>query len=105
MPHTILLWRIIICPQYNNPCNPLAHYDGTAEEILWALDDAVDMVVIGAGTSGTISGVGHKIKERCPDCVIVGVDPYGSILAEPEVLNKSDVQVYEVNDFKPYQST
>ncbi|XP_028033945.1 cystathionine beta-synthase-like [Bombyx mandarina] len=95
----------IILDQYNNPCNPLAHYDGTAEEILWALDDAVDMVVIGAGTSGTISGVGHKIKERCPDCVIVGVDPYGSILAEPEVLNKSDVQVYEVEgigyDFLP----
>lgn len=99
IPHAIIL------DQYNNPCNPLAHYDGTAEEILWALDDAVDMVVIGAGTSGTISGVGHKIKERCPDCVIVGVDPYGSILAEPEVLNESDVQVYEVEgigyDFLP----
>lgn len=99
IPHAIIL------DQYNNPCNPLAHYDGTAEEILWALDDAVDMVVIGAGTSGTISGVGHKIKERCPNCVIVGVDPYGSILAEPEVLNESDVQVYEVEgigyDFLP----
>lgn len=64
---------------------------------MWSLDDAVDMVVIGTGTSGTISGVGHKIKERCPECRVVGVDPYGSILAEPEELNKTDVDMYEVS--------
>ncbi|CAK1550533.1 unnamed protein product [Leptosia nina] len=95
----------VLLDQYNNVCNPLAHYDTTAEEILWSLDDNVDMVVIGAGTCGTISGVAHKIKERCPKCVIVGVDPYGSILAQPEELNASDVQVYEVEgigyDFLP----
>ncbi|KAJ8714041.1 hypothetical protein PYW08_007661 [Mythimna loreyi] len=95
----------VLLDQYNNPCNPLAHFDGTAEEILWSLDDDVDMVVMGAGTSGTISGVGHKIKERCPQCVVVGVDPYGSILAQPEELNESDVQIYEVEgigyDFLP----
>lgn len=88
--------RYRLYSQYNNPCNPLAHYDGTAEEILWSLDDDVDMVVMGAGTSGTVSGVAHKIKERCPNCVIVGVDPYGSILAQPEELNQTDVQFYEV---------
>ncbi|XP_047033986.1 uncharacterized protein LOC124640314 [Helicoverpa zea] len=95
----------VILDQYNNPCNPLAHFDGTAEEILWSLDDEVDMVVMGAGTCGTISGVGHKIKERCPQCVVVGVDPYGSILAQPEHLNDTDVQIYEVEgigyDFLP----
>ncbi|XP_014372197.2 cystathionine beta-synthase [Papilio machaon] len=95
----------VMLDQYNNACNPLAHYDGTAEEILWSLDDDVDMVVIGAGTCGTVSGIGHKIKERCPKCVIVGVDPLGSILAEPEELNDSDVGMYEVEgigyDFLP----
>uniref|UniRef100_A0A2A4JN07 Cystathionine beta-synthase n=1 Tax=Heliothis virescens TaxID=7102 RepID=A0A2A4JN07_HELVI len=95
----------VLLDQYNNPCNPLAHFDGTAEEILWSLDDEVDMVVMGAGTCGTISGVGHKIKERCPQCVVVGVDPYGSILAQPEHLNETDVQIYEVEgigyDFLP----
>ncbi|XP_075982603.1 cystathionine beta-synthase-like [Anticarsia gemmatalis] len=95
----------VILDQYNNVCNPLAHYDGTAEEILWSMDDDVDMVVMGAGTSGTVSGVAHKIKERCPKCQIVGADPYGSILAQPENLNESDVQVYEVEgigyDFLP----
>ncbi|KAL4715069.1 hypothetical protein ACJJTC_014416 [Scirpophaga incertulas] len=95
----------VVLDQYNNPCNPLAHYDGTAEEILWSLDDDVDMVVMGAGTSGTVSGVAHKIKERCPNCIVVGVDPQGSILAHPNDLNQSDVQFYEVEgigyDFLP----
>ncbi|XP_068618944.1 cystathionine beta-synthase-like [Battus philenor] len=95
----------VMLDQYNNVCNPLAHYDGTAEEILWSLDDDVDMVVIGAGTCGTVSGIGHKIKERCPKCIVVGVDPLGSVLAEPEEINKSDVSMYEVEgigyDFLP----
>lgn len=54
------------------------------------------MVVIGAGTSGTVSGVGNKIKERCPHCVVVAVDPLGSILAVPDELNQTDVSYYEV---------
>merc|ERR1719187_2535316 len=78
----------IILDQYRNPGNPLAHYDTTAEEILEQCEGKVDMVVMGAGTGGTISGIGRKLKEKCPSCVVVGVDPYGSILAEPENLNK-----------------
>lgn len=76
-----------ILDQYKNPSNPLAHYDGTAEEILEACDGKVDMLVAGAGTGGTISGTAKKLKEKCPDCVIVGVDPVGSILAVPDSLN------------------
>ncbi|CAG9565488.1 unnamed protein product [Danaus chrysippus] len=92
----------VLLDQYNNVCNPLAHYDGTAEEILWSLDNDVDMVVIGAGTCGTISGVAHKIKEKCPKCIVVGVDPYGSILAQPEDLNETDVTVEGIGyDFLP----
>jgi cystathionine beta-synthase len=76
-----------ILDQYTNPANPLAHYDGTAEEILQQLDGKVDMIVAGAGTGGTISGVAAKIKERCPHAEIVGVDPVGSILALPDSMN------------------
>ena len=76
-----------ILDQYTNPANPLAHYDGTAEEILQQLDGKVDMFVAGAGTGGTISGTAAKIKERCPNAKIVGVDPVGSILAVPDSLN------------------
>lgn len=78
----------VILDQYANPYNPLAHYDGTAEEILKACNGKVDMFVAGAGTGGTITGVARKLKEKCPNCVIVGVDPHGSILAQPEELNK-----------------
>lgn len=88
--------------QYNNASNPLAHYDGTAEEILWSLDNDVDMVVLGAGTCGTISGIAHKIKEKCPKCVVVGVDPHGSVLAPPDKLNENDVEIYEVGHHYKY---
>jgi cystathionine beta-synthase len=76
-----------ILDQYGNPSNPLAHYDGTAEEILEQCDGKLDMVVIGAGTGGTITGIARKLKERLPDLIVVGVDPKGSILAEPDSLN------------------
>ena len=44
--------------------NPLAHYEGTAEEILEACDGKLDMLVAGAGTGGTISGIARKIKAK-----------------------------------------
>lgn len=40
----------------------MAHYDTTAEEILEQCGGQVDMVVVGAGTGGTLTGVGRKIK-------------------------------------------
>merc|ERR1712186_73261 len=86
----------IILDQYRNAGNPLAHYDTTAEEIIEQCGGIVDMVVLGAGTGGTISGIGRKMKEKCPDCIVVGVDPEGSLLAQPEDLNKTDVTYYEV---------
>jgi cystathionine beta-synthase len=76
-----------ILDQYGNPSNPLAHYDGTAEEILEQTNGKIDMVVMTAGTGGTLTGIARKIKERVPNCKIVGVDPEGSILAVPETLN------------------
>ncbi|KAK2151488.1 hypothetical protein LSH36_361g00023 [Paralvinella palmiformis] len=94
-----------ILDQYRNPANPLAHYDGTAEEILEACGNKLDMIVVGAGTGGTLTGLSRKIKEKCPACKIIAVDPYGSILAEPGELNETDVQFYEVEgigyDFLP----
>jgi len=69
-----------ILDQYGNPHNPKVHYDTTAQEILDDLDGQVDMVVIGAGTGGTITGVARKMKEVRPSCRIIGADPVGSIL-------------------------
>lgn len=73
--------------QYSNPSNPIAHYDQLAEEILYQTDDKIDAVVLGVGTGGTIAGVARKIKERIPNCILVGADPYGSVLAIPAELN------------------
>ncbi len=60
----------IILDQYRNPGNPLAHYDTTAEEILTQAGGQVDMVVLSAGTGGTVTGIGRKLKEKCPDCKV-----------------------------------
>lgn len=78
----------VILDQYSNPYNPIAHYDTTAEELLEACGGKIDLFVAGAGTGGTITGTARKIKEKCPSCKIVGVDPHGSILALPDELNK-----------------
>ncbi|XP_065339459.1 cystathionine beta-synthase-like protein [Cloeon dipterum] len=95
----------VILDQYRNSGNPLAHYDTTVDEILSQTKNKVDMIVASAGTGGTITGIGRKLKERAPNCTLVGVDPMGSILAQPEELNKSDVTFYEVEgigyDFIP----
>jgi cystathionine beta-synthase len=76
-----------ILDQYSNSSNPLAHYDQTAEEILYQCDGKVDYVVMCAGTGGTMTGLSRKLKERIPDVKVIAVDPVGSILAQPPELN------------------
>jgi cystathionine beta-synthase len=89
-----------ILDQYSNPNNPLVHERETAQEILDALDGQVDMVVMGAGTGGSITGVARRLKRANPACIVVGADPVGSILAGP-----GDVGTYKVEgigyDFVP----
>ncbi|KAI5753180.1 hypothetical protein M8J77_024336 [Diaphorina citri] len=77
----------VVLDQFRNPNNPLSHYETTAEEILRDTGGKVDMIVLGCGTGGTASGIGRKIKEKCPSCKLVGADPFGSILAQPQSLN------------------
>jgi hypothetical protein len=76
----------IILDQYSNPANPDAHYYGTAEEIIAACgrQQPLDMVVMGAGTGGTISGTARRLKEVYPGIKVIGVDPLGSLLADPQ---------------------
>lgn len=65
--------------QYSNPANPRAHYETTGAEIWKQTDGAVDALVVGVGTGGTISGAGRYLKEKKPGITVVGVDPAGSI--------------------------
>lgn len=92
----------IILDQYRNINNPLAHELTTAPEIIEAVTSTprslvhpssgkVDVFVAGAGTGGTVSGIARGIKKaHNPDCVVVGVDPVGSLLASPAPLNEAD---------------
>ena len=69
-----------ILDQYSNPANPDIHYKCTAQEIIDDLHGNIDMVVMGVGTGGTITGVAKKLKEYNNNIKIIGIDPYGSIL-------------------------
>lgn len=84
--------RAHILDQYSNTANPRAHYEHTAKEILDDLGGDVDMLVVGAGTGGTLSGLAKRIKESCPDVEVVGVDPYGSILAGGDYVTSYKVE-------------
>jgi cysteine synthase B len=60
--------------QYGNEANPLAHYNGTAVEILDELDE-VAAFVGGLGTGGTLMGNGRRLKEADPETLIVAAEP------------------------------
>ena len=60
--------------QYGNQANPLAHYNGTAVEILEELD-SVAAFVAGLGTGGTLMGNGRRLKEHNPETLVVAAEP------------------------------
>ena len=61
--------------QFKNPANPEIHRKTTAEEIWRDTGGAVDVVVAGVGTGGTITGVGEALKAHNPAVRIVAVEP------------------------------
>lgn len=93
----------VLLDQYSNPSNPRAHYEFTGQEIYDQCGGKLDMAVISAGTGGTITGIAKKLKELLPNVIIVGVDPVGSIIADPE--HPGEAVAYQVEgigyDFVP----
>lgn len=64
--------------QFDNPANPEVHRRTTAEEIWRDTGGAIDILVAGVGTGGTITGCGEVLKERKPSLRVVAVEPTGS---------------------------
>jgi len=67
--------RYFMPDQFSNQYNQLAHYDGTAQEILEQVGGKVDYFVSSLGTSGTLMGVGLALRERVPGVRIVSAHP------------------------------
>ena len=106
--------------QFQNPANPEAHRQTTAQEILRATDGELDAFVAGVGTGGTITGTGEVLKRKHPHLKVVAVEPKGSPVLSggeagphliqgigagfvPEVLNRSVIDaIIPVSDEDAY---
>jgi cystathionine beta-synthase len=68
--------------QFNNPANPLAHETTTGPEIWRQMNHDVDAIVVGVGSSGTLTGLTRYFRRTAPGLEFILADPKGSILAE-----------------------
>lgn len=68
----------LILNQFANPAGPAAHARSTGVEIWDDTDGAVDVIVAGVGTGGTLTGIGRALKAKNPKIHLVAVEPAGS---------------------------
>ena len=68
--------RYLLVDQYNNPANPLAHYNGTAPEIWEQTEGRVTHFVATLGTTGTVMGCSRRLKEFEPGIQVIAVEPH-----------------------------
>ncbi len=108
--------------QFKNPANPEIHRKTTAEEIWRDTDGKVDIIVGGAGTGGTITGVGEALKKKNPNLKAIVVEPFDSPVISggnpgphkiqgigpgfvPDVLNKEILdEIYKVKNEEAFET-
>ena len=86
--------NVFIPQQFENPANPQVHFETTAEEIWRDTDGAVDIIVAGVGTGGTITGIARALKPRKADLKIIAVEPAASAVLSrgPEAKGPHPIQ-------------
>lgn len=95
----------IILGQFTNPANPAIHYATTGQEIWQDTDGRVDVFIAGVGTGGTVSGVGHALKEKNRLVEIIAVEPAASPLLSAGHAGPHKIQGIGANFIpKTYQS-
>jgi cysteine synthase B len=91
--------------QYSNPDNPLAHYHGTAAEILDAVGDRITHFVAGIGTSGTIVGTSRRLREHTRPIRCVAVEPAEALHGLEGLKHLGSSLVPAIHDGAAYHET
>ncbi|APR81365.1 Cysteine synthase [Minicystis rosea] len=91
--------------QYSNPDNPLAHYHGTAAEILDAVGDRITHFVAGIGTSGTIMGTSRRLHEHTRPIRCVAVEPTDALHGLEGLKHLPSSLVPPIHDAAAYDET
>ena len=90
--------------QYNNPYNPLAHYNTTGPEIFETLKGKIDVIIGSVSTGGHLCGAAKFLKENIPNIVVVGVEPEGSVIFGGEYhpyLQQGTGLSFKSNNYEP----
>lgn len=91
--------------QYSNPDNPLAHYHGTALEIIDAVGERITHFVAGLGTSGTIVGTSRRLHEYNPNIRCIAVEPTEALHGLEGLKHLASSLVPQIHDASAYDQT